>query len=472
MRGTLILAAGAILCYGAWGIADLGFYHDDWTLLCTLHFAPPDFHARLLALLQAFPFQWYRPLDLPLWTALFGLFGLEPLGWQAAMLTANFLLAALAAALLRAYRAPPRLAVLGGLLFLSFPNKDATLFWPIDIVVTLSLALCLSAYLLHLRYQENGRAGVLGLSVAALAAGLLFYDQCAFFPLLWPMTPDLLELGVTPRLKRSCAAAAGVFALFLGYKLFFVPHVLKVSSGKTLMLAPLRFFIVYAKGLNASCGPKLLLAVGRGVLGAFRFSPPLACAALALPWLVKAERFRGRSLMILGGGLFILGYLPLVFTDYNPTAVNHQNRLNLAASLGLVLILAAAGTPRLLRALCALTLTATLGFSRTWAESARRQEQVKQIIQNLPRHWPAGSLLLLKLPERYVDDKAPVFDAPWDFRAAARLWTEDPSRSANVISPRMTFGPEGVFEPGEGLTPYASISLLDAEKRTISTMSR
>ena len=50
-----------------------------------------------------------------------------------------------------------RLALLGALLFLVFPDKDATMFWPVAIPISLALLMFLSAYRLHLSYVETGR---------------------------------------------------------------------------------------------------------------------------------------------------------------------------------------------------------------------------------------------------------------------------------------------------------------------------
>jgi hypothetical protein len=148
-----------------------------------------------------------------------------------------------------------------------------------------------------------------------------------------------------------------------------------------------------------------------------------------------------------------------------------MNRVNEVPVLGLILALIGLGTlklkPRLLeRGACALAsvlLAVHVGLACFWMESYRRQNVVRdQVLANLSR-WPADKTLLLMLPERYVADKVPVFDAKYDITGAVQIWTGDPNRNADTVSPRMDFAPDGVVTSA-GHVPYDRFVLLESAR--------
>jgi hypothetical protein len=477
LRLFLILLIAAFFCYGGPRIVRLGFYLDDWILLSYMRFAPPGFFSSFKALTAANGGLLFRPLDAPLLAGLYTLFGLHPTAWQAALLLTNVLLAFAAGRLLARYGVSPRMAAFGALLFLVWPNKDATMFWPLAINNSMSLLAMLAAYLAHLEYVEGGRGGFLGLSVALTLVSLSLYDQCLFLFPLWLVTPRLLENGVPTRAKRGAWAAAAATGVFLFYKFAFVPGILGVHYNKTFVFSPSHFFLTFFAGLNAAFGLRLMKFCLLSLRVAFKVSPVLAAIAALYPWIMpklpnpspQPRRAAAVTLVLLGALIYLLACLPIAVSDYFLTPINHMNRLNEVPVLGLILALIGIGTltieARLLErvacVLASLLLAIHVGLPCFWVESYRRQNLVRaQVLENLGR-WPADKTLLLMLPERYVAGKVPVFDAHYDITGAIRIWTGDPTRRADTVTPRMDFLPDGVVT-AMGKLPYESLVLLES----------
>lgn len=470
----LALAAAAVLAVGGTGFFGLGFYHDDWTALSFLHFAGPGLWARMSALVQGVPSLWFRPFDVPLVAGLYCMFGENPVPWQAALLATNVLVAHAVYRLLRRYDVPTRASLLGAALFLVYPSKDATMFWTALIINSFALLCFLNATLFQLDYVESGRRRSLALAAAALALSVATYDQCFFLPCLWLITPSLARRGGVPRRAWiAAAAAAGVLAAFAFYKFWLASRLFGVPYNKTIRFSAGHVLSTYADGAAIFAGgdglARYVLEAARSALSA---TPWTAGAALALPWLllgVKDEPGpapRETPLILLGLGVFALGYLPIAVSDYNPTAFNHMNRINQVPTLGLVL--AAVGAVQRWRrsawlipagcGLASLLLAAHVSFAASWREAYREENRVKELVLAHAAGWPAGATLVLALPEPFVREKAPIFLEHWDLGGAVRVWTEDPTREAGVINDRTDFRPEGiVLRPGRAPLPYGSV---------------
>jgi hypothetical protein len=379
------------------------------------------------------------------------------------------------------------LAVLGGLIILAHPSKDANLFWPLNVISPLSLLFYLVGHLAFLAHVESGGLRPLAACLGALLLSMTTYDQTAFLPLCWMITPGLFKEGFSPRAKKGVLLALGLVAAFLCYKLFLAPRLFEIPYSKAVLLSPTQFLKTYLGGLNALFGPSLLLGILTG-LWRSAASPLVLLLGLALPWLCLSLFRRSDagqrsapadSLALLGAAVFLLGYLPVAFSDYVPTPLNHQNRINLAPSLGIVL--AALGCvagkipmgrgPVVLAACAGVFLAASAGFAKTWAESYRLQCGVVELVERKLPSWPQDKLLLVLLPDRYVDRKAPVFDAYWDISGAIRLATGDARRRAAVVSPRMRFEPDRIIEAGHADLSYGEVVLLDVGRGELSDVA-
>lgn len=479
----IFLLAAAFLCYGGPRIVQLGFYHDDWIFLSHMHFAPPGFLPAMKALQHLDQSLWFRPLGPPLYSLLYRFFGLNPLGWQVCLLLTNALAASAVGRIAVRFGIPDRPALLAALLFLCWPSKDATMFWPCVIINSASLLMMLEAYLAHLDYVVSGRRRHLAVSTIAVVASLTLYEQCALLFPLWLVTPFLLGEGATQRAKRGTLAAALATAAYIMFKLIFVPRAMHIPFNKTFVFTASHFLLTYLRGFEANVGPRLVLFSLRALRAAFTTAPLVAASAAALAWLAPGrpteERPRPegpRALILLGAGIFFLSYLPIALSDYWPTPIDMTNRINEVPIAGLVLALIGIGTltfePKRLERAAALLgsvlLAVHVGLAGIWAESYRRQIEVRELIQkNLPR-WPADKVLLVMLAERYVAGKAPVFDEHYDITGAARIWAADVTRRADTLSPRMDVTPDGPAT-AYGKLPYDSFLLLDVRRRLLST---
>ncbi len=473
----LFLALGVFLLYGG-RIAQLGFYHDDWILLSFFRSAGGSFSSQLKFLLEAQPTHLYRPLDPLLWTAGYHFFGLNPLPWQTTLLLINLLLGYAVYLLFQRYRLSPALAALAALLYLAYPNKDAALYWPMALVNSFSLGAFLWAYVLHLDFVARGGKVRLWASCALFLASLAAYDQCLLMLPIWLLLPDAIQDDLRrKRLLQSLAAAVLALSVFGLYKFALLPW-LGFEYNKRFVFSASRFATVYLAGLNASLGPGLIRYVLSQAFSAFQEAPIAAALSALLPWLVNfldgSENLRQpeKALGRLGAALFLLGYLPLAVSDYTPNPFNHENRLNQVPCLGLV----AAACGLWLRRDClksaksaacvlaGLFLAAHVSFAKHWAESYKRQISILETVRRELPSWPQGAILLIRMPERYVAGKAPVFDAAWDISGAIRLRTGEASRRADVVSPRLSYGPGGVVLDSGLRLPYSSLRLLDVER--------
>ncbi|MBI3298361.1 MAG: hypothetical protein HYZ75_09380 [Elusimicrobia bacterium] len=485
-RTALFLAAAAFLAYGGPLIAELGFYHDDWWFLSVMRFAPDGFAARLAALLKDSPSLHFRPLDAPLLAGLYTTFGLAPLGWQAAALAANLAAAWAGALVLAEYGAGPRAAALGAVFALSYPNKDAALFWPMTVIIPTSWALFLFATLAHLDWVKRGRRASLGASALLLLLSLSFYDQSLFQFLAWTVLPEAAEGEARRRSRAGLAAAAGAAALVLFYRFFVVRQVFGVEYNKQLLLSPVNALLVGLRALETSFGWRIVKGALLGARDGLAAAPLTALAAAALPWGAwkllpegpEAAGARARRLALFGAALFVLGYLPIALSDYRPTPLTHMNRINLVPVGGLALAgaaLAMAGARRRRWALagtaaCSLFMAAHVGFAGYWAESARIQASARALLLSNLGLAPPDATLLIGWPGFYVGQRAPLLLASWDATGAVRVWTGDRSREADVLRPDVVFVPEGVSISGRVL-PYPSVRVLDVEKAMVLTVS-
>jgi hypothetical protein len=229
---------------------------------------------------------------------------------------------------------------------------------------------------------------------------------------------------------------------------------------------------------NAAVGPKLIGYTLMSALRALLSTSLLAGAAVCIGACVadgddppaESDSYTPRLLILLGATIIATAVLPMALSDYTPTPINHQNRLNQALLLGVVLMLAAhlssargRGAVFAASTVAVVFLAAHAHFATIWAESARRQNLLRELVTSQIDAWPARTTLLVLLPERYVDEKVPVFDAHWDISGAVQVWTGDPNRWAAVIRPDGNYRctPSGL-STGGAIAPYSSFRLLDA----------
>lgn len=485
MRAFIILLACGAICYGGADILRLGFYHDDWTFLSVLHFADGGVAARMATLTQGVSALVLRPTIIPIYVLEHRYFGLQPLPWQLALLAANVLLALAVYRLATRFGAPRRIALTAAILYLAYPSKDATMFWPGAGVCSISLALFLASYLAHLEQVRSGSRGWRGLAAGLLLLSLTTYELALFMIPLFLLTPASASPEAPARRRRGFYDAALVVGVLLVYKFVIAPRIPGVGFVKSTHFSLFHFGWAYLAAANATAGPQLVRYTALSAWKTLLATPWLVAASLgACALLFKREpKERAapdadrRILLLVGAGMALLGCLPLALSDYTPTPLNHQNRINQAFLLGPVLMLTAqlSGLRSRKAELAALGaaavfLSAHAGFASVWAESYRRQLRLRQTILTHVDAWPAETTLLVLLPERYVARKAPVFDAHWDISGAVRIWTGDAARRAMTVRPGLVTAcsAEGL-SLGDAVQPFSSVRLLEDRSERIFT---
>lgn len=481
-----LLAAGTFFAYGGPLLFRLGFYTDDWWFLSVMRFAPPGFSGALGALLTESKALLLRPFDGPLIAALYSLFGLSPLGWQCATMLAVFAVALGAERLLRLCGAPPAVALLGAILALAFPNKDGAMFWPMAGIIPVSLAFFVWATVFHAEWVREGGRGRLAASTGCLLVSLGFYDQSFFQFAAWALLPPAPGPEGRRRSIQGLGAAAALTVLFAAYKFVVVPRIFDVVFNKSVVLSPLNSAIVVLRAIEASLGPRLAASALGAAAVSLLTNTLTAAAAFGLPWMVhrlwpeepEAPPGVARRLAFFGLALFWLGYLPIMVSNYRPTPLTHENRINFVPSLGLALAaasLALSGARRFVwrragAALAGVCLAAHAGFAGYWAEAAKIQDDIRRVVEQKAADWPADTVLLIRQRELYIGGHAPLFTASWDATGAVRLWTGDGKRSADALRPGVGFFPGGVVI-SQRLLAYDKVRVLDLEARSIAPLT-
>jgi hypothetical protein len=384
----------------------------------------------------------FRPLSAPLWAGPYSLFGAQPLPW-------HLLMAALTAAgawaffgVLRGLGAPTAQAALASLLYMAFPNKDSTLFWPaVSLLQSASILLLMLSYGRHLRYIKEGGAAKAWQSGALLALGLCAYEQAFFLLPLWLLAPAD-DAEQRRRRKTGALAALGGLTCYALYRFGVAPRL--APHHKTMRLSPWHFPFVYYMALRSVLDPRWLWYLVQLAWKGLSWAPAAMLLSAVLPWaasrlLPRSDGARGaaRHLMAWGATLWLLAHLPFVVTDYAPAAYDHMNRLCQLPALGLAALAcgAALALPArgwILIAAASVSLALSPVLAEVWAESYRRQLEVRDAVNKILPSWPADKPLLLRLPEFYVERKAPVFLAQYDISSAIRLWTGDKRRLAYI----------------------------------------
>ena len=481
----LVLAAGAVVCYGGPVVRRLGFYVDDWALIQQTsiiggglaHMTLAQLHGALL----------FRPTDVLGWTVPYWLFGARPLPWHLLAMFMTWLLGLTLFRILRKHAAPRPHALAAALLFMAFPNKDATLFWPCAALnISAALLLFLLAYLEHVRYLEGAGESALWLSAILLLLGLSTYEQAFFLLPIWIAAPDALRIDRRGRLRRSLKTAVATVSALALCKFVLTAHFVKYNKPVALSLRH-AIFVAYM-AIRAVADPRWMLYLLRLAWRDLSWHPFLVLAALALPAAVfffvpNDEALpsieRSKPLLAWGAAVYVLGYLPFCFSDYAPAAYDHMNRLNQLPAVGIAAIACAwsCAAPRDRRRLAALAAAAAFAlwtstaFAEVWAESYRRQLAVRDAVLSQLEAWPRGEVLLLRLPELYAARKAPVFVADYDLSSAIQLWSGQPDRRAVVYSQWTKLGADALETPA-GSVPYGSALLLDMTDGRIRTLDR
>ena len=491
-RDALFLAVAVVLSFASYG-PRLGFYSDDWAFLGLYASAAEQsvagFYEASMSSQHAM-----RPVQVWLCAVLYALFGLEPLGYHlfnGALLVAN---AVLVYAIARELRAARLIALAVALTYALLPSYSTDRFWFVAFAIVLSMTACLASIYAGLRVVAASPRVALAWAVVspvALLISALSYEVALPLFLLLPILVGWRLLwqtqGFQPRQRLVVVAAvlaidlvvlAGAVAFKLGTTVRLgadagvaaqvgdiVRHAIRVDLpdghyGLNIFSA-LRVHFGDAGVRLPATAWHLVQDAPAGVLvltvafGLFTFSY-LAMVARRADWPPVRQWL---ALMLAGIVVFGLGYA-IFLTNYNvqftPTGI--ANRSAIGAALGAAMIIVGSIgltlTPLPARivpvALAALiTVVASCGFvvinavAQRWVEAYEIEQRVLSSIQRRFPSMPSHSALILDGVCPYVGP-AVVFESNWDLAGALQVMYRDATLSADVVTPRLEIGEEGI----------------------------
>ncbi len=476
----------------------IGFYSDDWNFLQTMAHSPdPSLAGRFAALHD----EWtaMRPVQLALLVVLYRLFGLDPTGYQLAitgLLVASFILLF---SLQRALGADRAVALGAALVYATLPHFSADRFWMATGQISLSAATCFLSLRFELGAVTAPSTAGRGLrklgALLAMAVSILAYEVFIPFFLLVPVLAVLQHRRAGSGTRRALwtgqAITLGTFAALLAFKAMTTvraesapfTHQLgwyadTLADIAALGFGPLGFALPWtALGVATRTGPLVLIVA----------------AALAIVVFIGGARagedgLRPRALVLTAAArtaVFLHGTaIFLTNRNINVTATGIGNRVSLAWSAGIALVLVAAAgglahlLPRARRhvfagliALLAGSGTVLHGYTagywiEAYGEEQRIMEQLREPLATLP---DSATLILDGIcPYR---GPAIVFESAWDIVGAASILSGHRTLRADVVTPRLTVEDDAVVTDIYGFIeryPYDRLFFFDARTSALT----
>jgi hypothetical protein len=480
-----VAIAAAVILSVIWYTTRLGFYSDDWAFLGMYATAPDQSFAGLYDAAHSSQTA-MRPGQLVLFTALYRVFGLDPVGYHltsAGLLVCN---AILVYAVLRIFSAPRLIAVSVAVIYAVLPNYSTVRYWYAAFMITLSMAACLGSIYAEMKVvAARPRTGALWktLALLALIVSVLSYEVA--MPLLLA-APVLIAWrvwrhGRTASWRRKVSVTSLLalnVVLLAGLTAFKVRTTDRLGADHGVVAQigyigrrAVRFDLESgAYGLNAvnavrthfiEYGVKLPAATIRVA----RTAPPgvLVLAAFFafsvffyVNHVLRAEQWPAlrhwTALMLAGIAVFGLGYAIFLTNDnVQFTTAGIANRTAIAAALGVAMCMAGGlgivtaalhGRARLRAYAALVAVVAGSGFlivneiGRHWIDAYMAERATLAGIRARFPILPSGSTLVLDGVCPY-SGPAIVFESHWDLAGALRVMYGDRTLTANVVSPRM-----------------------------------
>jgi hypothetical protein len=465
-------------------VGAIGFYSDDWIFLATYRASPDQSYfglVRFFADANMLP----RPVQLLYLTALYRLFGLEPLGYHLVNSTVMAGATAMLYVALRELTAARLFALALALLWALLPHASTNRIWYALFetnVSALFFFLALYADLRRLRAAEGHRWRWEALGAASLLASTLAYEL--FIPLFALIPAAAWYRGRVSELGRRQVTRTALWLLGRNLALLVAVMLYKAAVtdrnddalsdplGQLVWWANLNYqaFATTFGGPYGARLPRVWLRLLTQYRDPAALGLSLAAGALVFAALYRvAERqqvaLTNRRAWAL---LFALG-LALISAGYAIFLTNRQavitttgmnNRSSGAATLGIAVMLVAlfgliSSLPRGARArrlaFCGLTafycasgflLNTTIGGF--WAAASREQQVVlAEIKQRFPALEPESRV--------FLDGMCPyigpgiIFEAEWDLTGALRIAYGDHTLHADVVNPLLKIRPEGIY---------------------------
>jgi len=468
-------------------VRGLGFYGpDDWEILALFYTSSDQsFSGLVRSVFDAMPHAHMRPVQILFFAELYRLFGFHPLGFHlanAALFNATILLFYLA---LRELGLSRLLTLTVPLVYALLPHYSTNRFWSLaGMAIFPSMALYfLSLYsdLKALRAQSWHLWGWKLLSILSLFGSALSYEVVLPLFLLnlllvWYCARKLRGAAPGKRMpwvNLSVLMMSNFFALVLviGFKALvttrtamnrsFVSHVNFLVDGATSI-----FYGIHGYGLG------LPLVVSRilrfyfdGAIFAISGAAGLAIFIYLYHVTSRAKtELPGKAIWfkLIASGVLVFGLGYAIFLTnaqilFSKTSI--FNRTAIAAAVGMAMQLvgglgwASTLFPSYsLRRISFCVLVALLcvsGFlinntiASFWVAASRQQQEILTDIRDHVPTLPAGSTLILDGTCSYIGPGI-VFESAWDLRGALRIICGDANLQADVVSPRLTIGEQGL----------------------------
>ena len=483
----------AVVCSLVWYVPHLGFYSDDWAFL-GMYATTPDQTIRGFYDASYSAQHAMRPVQLWLCAALYRVFGMEPLGYHVVNAFLVVLNPVLVYAIARELQISRVIGVPVALVYGLLPNYSTDRYWYVAFAITLSMTAGLVCIYAGLRAATAGayaRALWILAAVLALVVSALAYEVA--MPLLFVATPVLIlwrlwrrqhltphrvliyggmalalntvllgglaafKMQTTIRLGAEHGMAAQVGAI--------ARHALRADLsrgeyGLNVANAVRVHFVEY--GVQFPSNAVALAGHASGEVRALALLMGLAAFGYLL-FALRSERWPSLLswglLAAAGLGVFVLGYA-IFLTNYNVqfTTTGIANRSAIAAALGAAMFLVAClGLPVSLarvpvrRAIfaAAIGVLACSGVlivnvvAGHWVTAYQIERRILSSVRDRFPELPPRSTLLLDGVCPYIGP-AIVFEANWDLTGALQVHYRDRTLAANVVSPRLTAGDDGI----------------------------
>ena len=438
----------AVVAYGP-HVLNGGFYNDDWAFSSTYRYRP---EGGVIGAIEAFDWMSFRPLAMVYWPLTHELFGLDPAGHLAWATGMAVLMAASLFLVLRMLGMARLHAGAISALVLLFPAADASKLWPAAAIALPAITFYLLGTAIALRglVERGPRSIVLhGVAIVLYLMSIMTYEVAAG-PILASILLYRLRVGWRRAASRWIADVAAV-----------VPVLVLVTSNTWNERQPIDVQVRHAWTIARQAA-----TVFAGAANPFGTTPTVVVVALTVGIvagglvamrLMPREHAARRSLRVwlltvLGALLAIAGgYSTFVPSDpaaYSPLGPGQQNRMNILASIGLVILVYALAmvvvtvvawtrpTAPVASAAAAVALAVVLGAgygsdlrsdADLWDRSAAVQASVVNGIERAVPRPPAGSVIFAFGVPSDVAPGIPVFAARWDLDGAVKANWDDPS---------------------------------------------
>jgi len=487
-----VLGAVALAVYGPHAL-ELGFYLDDWFVFEKL-LDGAGWWERVRALAGTTS----RPLSTLVLPTIFQFAGFKPFAYQALLILQNWALACVYFVAVRRWLGSDRAALTAAVLGLLYPVCPAVHHWISAMSQQEALLLTFASLLAHLEWMEHRRPRALALAAALYFASLMLYEAGAFLPAmqaaaLWPrlrMRGLSREEAARVLAKDALLPYAAVFIAAALLQRAGIPWLIGTRYLKTIDASAGWFLATYAAALDtlgpgtwrliARIGPlwRDVFSGGMQLFGAL-FVAGTAWAVIRLKPRADAAPVLPAAASVAAAGL-LGAYLPFALSGaYKPQLFGVMSRVNGSGALvgGLILAaaleaIAAAGRPRITRALQAALFASILGgftwtdwfTARLWSESwVLEQSILAKAAARLEKIPSAKVVMLNNIPGNRNGTE--VFSEDWGFSSGLRITTGRKDLTGLVARRCMRSEARGIASYCTNppvVTPYEGLLIYDA----------